>query len=98
MEVHDWLLGEDLDLAIQDGDFVYGESTEEHQRDLLLATKGSFRQSPTIGVGVSQMLLDNASNESLTRLIQQEMERDGMTVDHLTVTSLGTVEMTATYD
>lgn len=97
MEVHDFLLGDDLDLTIVDGDFEWGESTQEHQRDILLATKGSFRQAPELGVGITQELLNDASYDDLRRTIQKEMEGDGMSVKRLRVKEDGTVDLTATY-
>lgn len=98
MVVRDFLLGDDLDLAIEGGDIAFGPSAEQHQRDILLAMKGAIRMAPTIGVGVRQMLLDNASADSLRRTIQQEMERDGMTIDHLSIAALGVVNLSASYD
>lgn len=97
MEVHDFLLGDDLDLTIVDGDFEFGESTEEHQRDILLATKGIFRQSPELGVGITQELLNDSSNDDLLRLIQKEIEADGMGVQRLRVKEDGTIDLAATY-
>lgn len=97
MEVHDFLLGDDLDLSIKDGDFEFGESTEEHQRDILLATKGSIRQHPGLGVGIIQELLNDASADDLRRIIQAELESDGMSVKRLRVNEDGTVELNASY-
>lgn len=98
MEAFDFLLGEEFDLAIDaDGDFVFGESTLEHQRDLLLAPKGSFRQEPTIGVGLRTMLLDNAANEDIRRIIQEQLELDGMHVSTLEVNSLENIAIDARY-
>ena len=97
MEVHDFLLGDDEDLTIVDGDFEFGESTEEHQRDILLATKGSIRQFPAMGVGIRQELLNDASHDDLRRTIQMELERDGMGVERLRVDEDGFVEIQAKY-
>lgn len=97
MEVHDFLLGDDLDLTIVNGDFEWGESTLEHQRDILLATKGSIRQEPELGAGIVQQLLDDASYDDLRRSIQKEMEADGMSVKRLRVQADGTVDLVAEY-
>lgn len=97
MEVHDFLLGDDMDLTIVDGDFEWGESTQEHQRDILLATKGSFRQVPDVGVGVVQELLNDASYDEIRRTIQQELEKDGMAVKRLKSTEQGQFEIIAPY-
>ncbi|MBS1944773.1 MAG: hypothetical protein JST98_06115 [Bacteroidetes bacterium] len=97
MEVHDFILGDDLDLTIVDGDFERGESTLEHQRDILLATKGSFRQVPDVGVGVVQELLNDAGYEELRRTIQGELEKDGMAVQRLRANEQGEFELVAPY-
>lgn len=97
MEVHDFLLGDDMDLTIVDGDFECGESTQEHQRDLLLATKGSIRQAPDVGVGVVQELLNDAGYEDLRRTIQGELEKDGMSVQRLRANNQGQFEIIAPY-
>lgn len=86
MEVRDFLFGDDGDLAIVHGDLAYGESTLQHQRDLLVANKGSFRQDPLIGVGINEMLLDNTTADELRTVIQRELERDGMVLSRLRVT------------
>lgn len=97
MEVHDFLVGDDMDLSIVDGDFEWGESTQEHQRDILLATKGSFRQVPDVGVGVVQELLNDASYEDIRRTMQGEMEKDGMAVRRLKSVHQGEFEIIAPY-
>jgi len=35
-----------------DGDFTIGESTEQHQETLLLASPGEIRSAPMAGVGL----------------------------------------------
>lgn len=59
-KVYDILLDETGDLAIKNGDLVIGESTLQHQRILLLATKGGFKQHPTTGVDIQSYLLDDS--------------------------------------
>lgn len=97
MEVHDFLLGDDMDLSIRDGDFDFGESTLEHQRDILLATKGSFRQVPLVGVGITTELLNDMDGDEFRRLVQQQMEQDGMKVARLVTTAPGEFELNTRY-
>lgn len=80
----DILLDETGDLLIKDGDIVVGESTEQHQKHLLLAQKGDFRQHPQIGVGLSDFLNDDALRD-LPAAIQKEFENDGMKVKKINV-------------
>jgi hypothetical protein len=85
MEVFDFLFDEDGDLAFEGGDIKYGESTLQHQRDLLLAEKGSIRQFPLVGVGIRTQLLNTATADEIRVAIQRELENDGMVVEKLLV-------------
>ena len=90
------LLLEDYDLLIENGDFVAGESTRQHQDLLLLADKGEFKQFPTVGVGIYRYLEGFNSND-LAREIRTEFNRDGMTVQ--SIKFIGSkIDITATYN
>jgi hypothetical protein len=52
----DFLLDNDLDLLIENGDFSTGKSDAQHGRLLLSAWKGDFSQYPQTGVGMVQYL------------------------------------------
>lgn len=95
MEVHDFLFV-DGDLGIAQGDLAWGESTEQHQHDLLLATKGSIRQHPLAGVGIIRELLNSVSSADMELTIQREFEDDGMLVEGLRIKN-GDVDITASY-
>lgn len=97
MEVFDFLSDENDDLYIVDGDLAFGESTLQHQRDLLLIQPGELRQFPRIGAGIHRELLNSASPDDMRVIIQREMEADGMIVDKLTVTKEFDVELIAHY-
>lgn len=86
-----------MDLTIVDGDFDWGESTLEHQRDILLAHKGSFRQEPLVGVGITTELLNDASEDEFRRAVQDQMELDGMKVSRFVVTAPGEFELNTRY-
>jgi hypothetical protein len=79
-EVNDFLSGEDGDAIIENGDLKIGESTLQHQRDLLLANKGEYRQNPTIGVGLNNFIDDNFSSAEFNKEATLEFENDGMQV------------------
>ncbi len=49
----DILLNKDGDFGIVAGDLDIGFSDEQHIEHMLLANKGEYKQSPTIGVGIS---------------------------------------------
>lgn len=75
----DLLLTEVFDILIEDGDFVPGESTRQHQTLLLYAEKGELREFPTRGVGIRSWLLDERPGD-LNARIKREYETDGMRV------------------
>ena len=76
----DILFDTDGDLLFVAGDIAYGESTLQHQRDLLLARKGDYRNVPTVGVGIADYLNDDEV-EDMQRAISREFGQDGMQVD-----------------
>lgn len=93
---NDILLNQDGTPVIENGDFVIGESTEQHQKLLLISQKGDFRQYPFIGVGIDNFLNDDEISD-LGAEIQKEFEKDGMTVNKVRVTDIGKVNIDANY-
>lgn len=82
-EVFDILTGEN-GLVIKNGDIAIGESTLQHQTDLLLTHKGELKHTPDAGVGLAQFLLDEGESEDkVTAAITEEFERDGMVVNSI---------------
>jgi len=75
----DILLNSNFDLLVEDGDFVLGESTRQHQVLIVYAEKGENREFPTRGVGVRSWLLDERPGD-LNAAIKREFEADGMKV------------------
>lgn len=67
------------DLLFVAGDIAYGESTLQHQRDLLLARQGDYRYAPTVGIGVKDYEKEDDA-ETLLRAISQQFTQDGMNV------------------
>jgi hypothetical protein len=83
------------ELAWVNDDLVWGESTQQHGRDILLARPGDYRQAPTATVGLPDYLEDDQPDE-LTRAIRVCYARDGMTIDYLTINN-GNIEIDAHY-
>ena len=86
MEVFDILLDEDYDIQIADGDFVVGESTQQHQMLLLLSEAGEWKQNPTVGVGLRSYLLDDTTVSDLKSAIAKGFEADGQRITSLKIT------------
>lgn len=74
----------DDDLKIEDGDFVTGESTLQHQSLLIRLKKGELRQYPKTGVGIDDFLLDDAPGDAYGE-IQKQFKADGNVIRKLEV-------------
>lgn len=72
------------DIDLQVGDILYAESTGQHQRDILLANKGHYKESPETGVGALEYMNDNEPDR-LLRSIRKEFTRDGMKVSKVSL-------------
>jgi hypothetical protein len=73
---------EDDELQISHGDFIKGESTIQHQTDLLCAEKGDYKLNPTMGVA-ALAYVDDEDPQNLRRAIAVEFTRDGMQVNKI---------------
>jgi hypothetical protein len=78
-EVLDILCDEAGELACVNGDMVTGDATWQHQADLLMANEGSFKETPTTGVGLDNFLNSEDPAEML-RKIRIQFQKDGMEV------------------
>lgn len=76
----------DLLLVYNDNafDISFGESTEQHQKDLLLARRGDYRISPNVGVGLKDFLNDENPDE-LYRAIRTQFAQDGMKLNSIQI-------------
>lgn len=72
------------DIDLQASDILYAESTGQHQRDILLADKGHYKESPETGVGALEYMNDNEPDR-LLRSIRKEFTRDGMKVSKVSL-------------
>ena len=74
------------DVELSD-DLIRTEATEQHKRDLLLASQGDFKEAPTVGVDCVSFLH-----------VRKQCERDGMRVDAVDYATDGTLTISAEYD
>lgn len=92
----DILLDDNGDLLIQDGDFVIGDADNQHQLDIITATKGEFKEFPEIGVGISEMLSDDDFIEFLIEA-KKNLEYDGMIINNIEFTTEGKLNVDGKY-
>ncbi|QAR31126.1 oxidase [Ornithobacterium rhinotracheale] len=82
--MQDILLNDDNDLEIKDGDFVVGISNSQHQKHILIANKGEYKEFPEVGVGIVQMLADDRYTEMLIET-KKQLEYDGMQIKNVSL-------------
>ncbi len=75
-------------LAFENGDFKVGRSDEQHQKHILQAHKGDFKQFPELGVGITDYLNDDEPTSMLIA-IKKQMQYDGMQVKNVRIDTSG---------
>lgn len=81
----DFIIDENNELAIDNGDFIIDESDVQNQQLLLISDKGDWKENPTVGVGIKRWLSDDEPAGLLAE-IKKEFQRDGMKVKDLSLT------------
>ncbi len=88
---------EDGDLDLTTGDLCYTTSDYQHQKDILLARKGYYKEHPETGVGIEDYR-NETEPEELLRSIRQEFAADGMKVSKVAIADNGNIETDASYE
>ena len=83
------------DLLIVNGDFVSVESTEEHQKSIILDGPGEYPFAPLATVGVWSYI-DDEGPQKLTQAIAAKFTQDGMEVNSISVQA-GVINVDAYY-
>ena len=74
------LIGADYQPLISDGALQLGEITPQNQAIIIQCHKGEIKENPALGVGISDMLLDQDPLYWRTR-IREALELDGQVVE-----------------
>lgn len=80
---------------IVNGDFSISDSTEQHQKLLILSAKGDFKLNPTACVDVTRHLDDDDFN--LLQDVSAEFTNDGMKVKSVGYEADGSLAINANY-
>lgn len=91
--VTDFLLDQDGDLLIRDGDFAVGESDDQHIEDIITAFPGWWKQFPLLGVGIFQNIKSSQNPQDLERSIKINLQSDGYDVSNARVAINGNGKM-----
>ncbi len=80
----DYLLDENYDLLIKDGDFVVDECDDLDIELILLTEKGNWKESPMTGVGIrkwTNATMNSTLMQQLEREVRIQLNGDGFEVD-----------------
>ena len=92
------LLDETGDIMVNNGSMVIEDSTLQNQYVILVAQKGEFKEYPTLGVGISDMLGDDDVLEWKKR-IREEFAKDDLKVNKIDLNlQTGKLEIDAKYN
>jgi len=99
--MNDILLDNNLDLLIKNGDFVVDDAEQQHQELIMIATQGSFRESPLTGVGIVKYVKTRLSVETRDKLRQKirlQLQFDGYTNVSTQINSFTDIQIQADRD
>ena len=86
MDNSDFLLDDEGDLLIVNGDLVIGDSDQQHVYDLLTCPKGNYKEHSTIGIHALDYR--NKTGDVSTRFqrdVKEELKRDGFARPKMTM-------------
>lgn len=84
-----------LEPVVKNGTLMTGDILRQNQALILTLHNGELKERPAVGVGISDMLLDNDPIYWRTR-IKEQLEMDGQTVGDVRITLSG-IEIEARY-
>jgi hypothetical protein len=80
------LIDSDYQPLISSGELQLGEITPQNQAIIIQCHKGELKENPALGVGISDMILDNDPLYWRVR-IREALELDGEVVESIKITS-----------
>lgn len=81
----DILLDENGDLKIVNGDFVVGDSDNQEIENLLIATKGEFKEFPLVGGDISKILKSRSGQTAALKEIKYQLKNDGFDISDIKI-------------
>lgn len=84
MDFMDFLLDDDGDLLIEDGDFAVGVSTDQEIEDIMASAPGWWKQYPLLGVNINSYAGSPGMDQQLQRLAELQLKSDGLQLITLT--------------
>lgn len=94
----DILLDDNLDLAFEGGDFIVDDAEDQHQQLILIASQGSFRDSPLTGVNITRYIKTGFTQVQVDELKQKcrlQLQYDGYARSFVTINSFEDIQINA---
>lgn len=95
--MNDFILDENNDLAFENGELKWGDSTLQNQKLLFITQKGEWKANGAVGIGADDYV-DDDDLVGLENEIKSQFEADGMTIETLAVFEDGSVNVKANYE
>ena len=80
-EERDFILGEDGDLVIRNGDFALGNGLHDDVGLVMLTCQGEHMLDPFLGCNLPRRMNATIRRSELQRLVRLQVERDGKNWD-----------------
>jgi len=90
------ILLENDDLSFRNGDLLTGTSDRQHQKHILVAYRGQYRQYPALGAGIADLLSDDDPNAVLLEA-KKNLKYDRMKVGNIRLEENGRLIVDANY-
>jgi hypothetical protein len=84
----DFILDENGDALIQNGDFVIGDATNQYIMDTLQTEKGEYKATPQFGVGSSSFLNGPKDTQGKKQLILTQLKIASIPANDVNITQL----------
>jgi len=85
MANQDILLDNDNQVRTLRGDFLVGDSDQQHAQSIIEANKGNFLAAPTLGVAIVEYKNGSISSTELSQRVRFELQKDGYRVNTIKV-------------
>ncbi len=94
--MQDIKLDKNDDIVITKGDFEIACSDKLHQKHIIKAEKGEYKQHPELGVGIEKYLNGEEYTAMLIE-IKKHLEYDGMIINDVSVNKKGELTVDGKY-
>lgn len=84
------------DIEFVNGDFAIIDSDLQHQQLIIQSSKGEWKESPEVGVGIIDYLADDRP-EALLIEIKKQLQYDGVKVSNVKFLENGNLQVDGTY-